>query len=176
MGRLFCIAVDSEAESGAKYIQNQIINITAAYQRKQLKDLHGGDDGCGDQQHTQQGSTFGKDPGQQEAEGNKHDDIAAQIDDGSPDILRMRRVQQSCKQPQCPEGNQIQLAGHLLPVRDALHITGPVKEQPQHQGAVGHKQSGMDFAAAHGITPSVFRHYSRVRRKRQEKKALTKMV
>ena len=166
--------MDAESQTGAEDIQNQVVDVAASHQGEELRDLHGGDDRGGGQQHPGQGVAFGKDPGQQKAKGDEHDDVAAQIDDGGPDKFRAGRVQQLCEKPQGPEGNEIYLPGHLLPVGDPLYGAGPVKKQPQHPGAIGQKQRGMDSSVAHGFPSFRFPALYQTRREKTIEKSLDK--
>lgn len=79
--------------------------------------------------------------------------LPPQIDYGHPDIGTDSGIQQFCEKPQCPERNQIQMPCSLLPVGDTGVIDGPVEEQPEHQGAVGHKQGDVQIAVFHPIPP-----------------------
>ena len=142
----------SITDGGTDEIQNQIIDITASHQSEQLNDFYSSDEYCGSKEDPGQGSEPAKDLRQKKSQRDEHDDVAAQVDDGGADIFRTCRIQQARKKPQRPEGDQIQLRCHLIPVGDSGIVAGPVEEEPEHDCAIGKKQRGMQFLLVHGST------------------------
>ena len=164
------ISINAVTDEGADQIQDQIINITAAQEGEQLGDLHKGNGQSGNQQNSPQTAALGENLRQQQSQGNEHDHIAVEIDEGGGSVIGI--VQGVQEKLHGVHGLQIEIPADLVPVGDTLCTALAVEQQVQHDGAVEPEQDDIQFPAGdfHAETSfGISAHYSRCKPKKQEK-------
>ena len=134
--------ITDKTYSHAKQIEDQIIHIKAAQQRKQLQHLHQEHHTQAGTEETEEVSKLRIDPGQQPADGNEQEDISDQIDD----TVHQRAVVGAVIDhlpviADGEKGNQIDISVQLIFIGNTLSPTGTAEEQqPDHKGAVQPKE------------------------------------
>ena len=83
-----CSFPDAESDGTAQHIQNDIVDLTEASERKQLGQFHRGHN-QGDCTHAPEESALpGPEGGEQKTQGDEHEDIPAQIVDHHPQHIK----------------------------------------------------------------------------------------
>ena len=85
-GFLFEKFENSVTDGGADYIEDQIVNVTGAKEGKKLGQLHSGDDQNGSKDGSPEFLKGRENPGQEKSQGNEHDHITAQVDNGGGSV------------------------------------------------------------------------------------------
>lgn len=156
-GFLFGQFENSITDGSTYHIQDQIVNVTAAQQGKKLRQLHSGDNQAGGQHGAPEFLKLWVHPGQKEAQGNEHDHITTQIDQGGGAISLL--VQNVQKKTNGVEGFQIQICLDLRPVVHAFDTAGAVEKKVQHESAVKTEQNHMQFPVFRFHGGTSFRHF-----------------